>query len=139
MEPVPKEKDLHRGENLGTAQKVHRMHQFLNWEKVWENAENPVVAKGIKNVCKAVINKNITQKKEGKMPGLNQKGPQGLGAMSGRKMGKCTNFGTKNTNESSGKQSSKEIPPRNGMGRGLRRGQGGCGMRMGRRNHQQNN
>ena len=27
------------------------------------------------------------------MPGLNHKGPMGDGPMTGRKMGKCTNFG----------------------------------------------
>lgn len=27
------------------------------------------------------------------MPGFNQKGPMGEGPMTGRKMGKCTNFG----------------------------------------------
>ncbi len=27
------------------------------------------------------------------MPGFNQKGPTGQGPMTGRKMGKCTNFG----------------------------------------------
>ncbi len=30
------------------------------------------------------------------MPGFNQKGPMGEGPMTGRKMGKCTNFGVKN-------------------------------------------
>lgn len=32
------------------------------------------------------------------MPGLNQKGPMGEGAMTGRRMGKCTNFGAKSKN-----------------------------------------
>ena len=27
------------------------------------------------------------------MPGLNRKGPEGQGPMTGRKMGRCTNFG----------------------------------------------
>ena len=27
------------------------------------------------------------------MPGLNQKGPMGQGPMTGRRMGRCTNFG----------------------------------------------
>ena len=27
------------------------------------------------------------------MPGFNQKGPEGQGSMTGRKMGRCTNFG----------------------------------------------
>jgi hypothetical protein len=64
------------------------------------------------------------------MPGLNQTGPMGQGSMTGRKMGKCTNFGAKN------QQSTTENTPANGrgMGRGLGRGQGGQGMGMGRRN-----
>ena len=72
------------------------------------------------------------------MPGLNQSGPMGQGAMSGRKMGKCTNFGAKN------QLSSAENTPVNapvngrGMGRGLGRGQGGQGQGMGRRNRHGN-
>ena len=30
------------------------------------------------------------------MPGLNQKGPMGQGSMTGRRMGRCTNYGEKN-------------------------------------------
>jgi len=71
------------------------------------------------------------------MPGFNQKGPEGQGPMTGRKMGKCTNFGANN-------QTHKEIPLDNdqqstdfepGMGRGRRRGSGfgtGQGNGMGR-------
>ena len=33
------------------------------------------------------------------MSGFNQKGPLGQGSMSGRKMGKCTNFGTNVSNK----------------------------------------
>ena len=35
------------------------------------------------------------------MPGFNQKGPMGQGSMSGRKMGKCTNFGANVKQETS--------------------------------------
>lgn len=33
------------------------------------------------------------------MPGLNQTGPMGQGSMSGRRMGRCTNFGAKERKE----------------------------------------
>ena len=67
------------------------------------------------------------------MPGLNQTGPMGQGAMTGRKMGKCTNFGARN--QSANAENATENTPVNGrgMGRGLGRGQGGMGMGLGRR------
>lgn len=67
------------------------------------------------------------------MPGLNQTGPMGQGAMTGRKMGKCTNFGARN--QSATAENATENTPANGrgMGRGLGRGQGGMGMGLGRR------
>lgn len=58
------------------------------------------------------------------MPGLNQTGPMGKGSMTGRKMGKCCNFGMGKNN------SNNEITPENqelndnGRGLGLRNGQG---------------
>ncbi len=58
------------------------------------------------------------------MPGLNQTGPMGKGSMTGRKMGKCCNFGMGKNN------SSNEITPdnqelnENGRGLGRRNGQG---------------
>ncbi|MDD3322585.1 MAG: DUF5320 domain-containing protein [Paludibacter sp.] len=73
------------------------------------------------------------------MPGLNQKGPKGQGAMSGRKMGKCTNFGKNKNDQIENDEQSTENIPENGKGRGLGRGkglgrgQGGLGMGMGRR------
>lgn len=68
------------------------------------------------------------------MPGFNQKGPNGEGPMTGRQMGKCTNFGlkgesrTQNLSENDTEQASDR-----GMGRGwgAGRGMGGC-RRMGR-------
>jgi hypothetical protein len=33
------------------------------------------------------------------MPGFNQTGPMGKGPMTGRKMGKCTNYGAKLNNQ----------------------------------------
>lgn len=66
------------------------------------------------------------------MPGFNQKGPKGEGPMTGRKLGRCTNFGA-------GKKSSAEQTEQNtpmmggGMGRGQRKGPGqGQGLGLGR-------
>ncbi|MDD2284042.1 MAG: DUF5320 domain-containing protein [Paludibacter sp.] len=84
------------------------------------------------------------------MPGLNQKGPMGEGAMTGRRMGKCTNFGTKVKKEeqrdvvqdSENQQNFTAFDERagmgfgrgrRGMGRGLGRGQNGNSLGMGRR------
>jgi hypothetical protein len=80
------------------------------------------------------------------MPGLNQTGPMGKGSMTGRKMGKCCNFGMGKNN------SSNEITPENqelnengrglggGQGGGRMKGQGnGQGNRRGMRNGNQNN
>jgi len=86
------------------------------------------------------------------MPGLNQKGPMGEGAMTGRQMGKCTNFGAKAKNaeqrnvvpESENQQNTAAFNEsagmgfgrgRRGMGRGIGRGQNGNGMGMGRKRH----
>ncbi len=70
------------------------------------------------------------------MPGFNQKGPKGEGPMTGRKMGKCTDFGANQ------KGSTEENLDLVGRGLGLRRGFGracaglgrglGQGARMGR-------
>ncbi len=84
------------------------------------------------------------------MPGLNQKGPMGEGAMTGRRMGKCTNFGAKVKNaaqpnvvpESEIQQNTASFDEsagmgfgrgRRGMGRGFGHGQNANGMGMGRR------
>jgi hypothetical protein len=60
----------------------------------------------------AVIYNNI--KKEVKMPGFNKKGPEGLGPLTGRRMGQCAG----NENESAGFGYGR------GFGRGRRRGFG---------------
>ena len=74
------------------------------------------------------------------MPGLNHKGPMGDGPMTGRKMGKCTNFGA--GKKSSADETAQESPNTTkqgcGMGRGLGRGQGGQCMGMGRKNRNRN-
>lgn len=91
------------------------------------------------------------------MPGFNQTGPMGQGSMTGRRMGKCTNFGankktqtyaeneesklTTNENEES-KQTTTENEELNknnpdnlaGRGLGFGRGRGGIGHGMGQQN-----
>ena len=61
------------------------------------------------------------------MPGLNQNGPMGQGAMTGRRMGKCTNFGAgKKRNVSNNPQegqssniSDESVQPQNRLRMGL--------------------
>lgn len=71
------------------------------------------------------------------MPVLNHKGPMGQGPMTGRRMGRCTNFGANLEKETPGEskkpvESTNEdtvFPGRNrGFGFGRCRGRGGCGM-----------
>jgi hypothetical protein len=71
------------------------------------------------------------------MPGFDQTGPSGQGPMTGRRMGRCTNYGAGKGQESSsptdGKEENKLNQP---MGRGSRPGWG-RGFRprgMGRQN-----
>lgn len=78
------------------------------------------------------------------MPNLNQKGPMGQGAMTGRKMGKCTNFAnkanatTENAEQTNGNNQGKGMGCGKGQGmghgkqkQGVGRGQGGQGMGRG--------
>lgn len=73
------------------------------------------------------------------MPGFDQKGPTGQGPMTGRRMGKCTNYGARKNfsetaeNENDVKSNPEDAPAR---GFGFGRGKGfGRGMRgMGRQN-----
>lgn len=72
------------------------------------------------------------------MPGLNQTGPLGNVPRSGRRMGRCTNFGAKNETPET---PNVENPTENlsaksvgrGFGKGKGQGQGGRGMGMGRK------
>jgi len=76
------------------------------------------------------------------MAGFNQRGPMGQGPMTGRKMGRCTNFGANNQNDISpiNENTNQNVPAGGfGRGRGLGRGQGGLGMGMGRRFRHGNN
>ena len=71
------------------------------------------------------------------MPALNQRGPMGEGPMTGRKMGRCTNYGTALKNQEVPQdQNQTESPAANFPGRGFGRGVGqgvGRGRRMGGR------
>jgi len=63
------------------------------------------------------------------MSGFNQKGPMGQGSMSGRKMGKCTNFGA-NVKPETSVGNAQEVPlTGNQSGKGMGSGRG---MGMGR-------
>lgn len=79
------------------------------------------------------------------MPGFNQTGPFGQGPMTGRKMGRCTNFGSKLRNndkadEGFSNEMDKNISTaqgngfRHGFGNGRGRGGRGKGFGMGRQN-----
>lgn len=69
------------------------------------------------------------------MPGFDRTGPNGEGRMTGRKMGRCTNFG--GTLKKTGDEV-KDIPdentPENFRGRGFGRGRGCKGYGQGRQN-----
>jgi len=69
------------------------------------------------------------------MPGLNQTGPMGQGSMTGRRMGRCTNFGASARKEETLPDAGKsENQPENFQERGLgfRGGIGGGGRGRGR-------
>lgn len=77
---------------------------------------------------------NYSQLKNGGfMPGFNQKGPMGEGPMTGRKMGKCTNYGAGAKSEQTQKSENPgEIISDDFPGRGF--GRRGLGRRFGRQN-----
>ncbi len=71
------------------------------------------------------------------MPGFDRTGPEGQGPMSGRKMGRCTNYGKgRKKSVSSDDENKDENLPENPAGKGLGRGRGrvGKGSGMGRQN-----
>lgn len=73
------------------------------------------------------------------MPCFNQTGPMGQGPMTGRRMGRCTDFGAKASPENSGSdnQANENIPGRpfgRGRGMGMGWGRGGQGFGNGRQN-----
>ena len=86
------------------------------------------------------------------MPGFNKQGPMGQGPMTGRKQGRCTNFGAGRTSQTTNETENTETPANQniagqgfgqgfgrrcgkGMGRGMGRNGGGQGM--GRQNRSQ--
>ena len=85
------------------------------------------------------------------MPGLDKRGPMGQGPMTGRKMGRCANFGanlksqTDSENKNPDEEPIENLPGRGfgygwgggfgrGRGSGFGRGRGGRGRGMGWRN-----
>jgi hypothetical protein len=71
------------------------------------------------------------------MPGFNQTGPMGQGPLTGRRMGRCTNYGTTGKyNDTTAPENQTEREPENftGRGFGFGRGRGGRGRGMGFRN-----
>lgn len=71
------------------------------------------------------------------MPGFNQTGPSGQGPMTGRRLGRCTNFGASVKNQASEpNDNANENVPDNMQGRGFGfgRGRGGRGLGFGRQN-----
>jgi hypothetical protein len=71
------------------------------------------------------------------MPGFDQTGPNGQGLMTGRRMGRCTNFGANLKNQSAKitDENPNEINSENIQGIGFGRGFGrGRGRGMGRQN-----
>jgi len=69
------------------------------------------------------------------MPRLDKTGPEGQGPMTGRKMGKCTNFGGKGkAQEGATANDVENIHPGRGLGRGLGLKRGGRGRGLGQQN-----
>ena len=68
------------------------------------------------------------------MPGLNRKGPQGDGPMTGRKMGRCNPNNKGKTDDEILQNRDSSLEPSQGMGRGMGRCQGGPGRGLGRQN-----
>lgn len=73
------------------------------------------------------------------MPGFNQTGPMGQGAMTGRRMGSCANSGANSKNQTT--ESKDNVNPNKpedfqgrGLGLGRGRGRGRNGFGMGRQN-----
>ena len=67
------------------------------------------------------------------MPGFNQTGPEGQGSMTGRRMGRCTNYGRnlKKTEKLSSNEQN-DYPPENLPGRGFGFGLRRAGLGRGR-------
>ncbi|MDD2437271.1 MAG: DUF5320 domain-containing protein [Massilibacteroides sp.] len=74
------------------------------------------------------------------MPGFNQTGPMGQGAMTGKRMGKCNrrNVDKPITVNEPATENSTANNERRGMGKGRGRGQGGRGMGFNCKNRNRN-
>jgi len=98
------------------------------WESAARQAEEKDRAKGLK-----AENKFFNIKKGGNMPGFDQTGPMGQGPMSGRKLGRCSNYGAGRQNQppASG-QTVEPLFPERELGFG--RGRGGRGRGLGLQN-----
>ena len=71
------------------------------------------------------------------MPNFNQTGPMGQGPMTGRRMGRCTNYGAnlkKDTTPGNESHPADDYPTEWGRGRGLGRPARGRRQGMGRQN-----
>jgi hypothetical protein len=66
------------------------------------------------------------------MPGIDKTGPEGEGAMTGRRMGRCTGYGAKNQ-KSTQSENPEELTEKSGCG-GLGFGRRGRGRGFGLRN-----
>jgi len=58
------------------------------------------------------------------MPGFDQTGPVGQGPMTGRRMGRCTNYGAGRRNQPTGETPSENLPENYGRGLGFGRVRG---------------
>ena len=58
------------------------------------------------------------------MPGLNRKGPQGEGPMTGRRMGRCNPDNRGKSDDEISQSQNNSFQPGQGMGRGMGRGRG---------------
>jgi len=75
------------------------------------------------------------------MPGFNQKGPLGQGSMTGRRMGRCTNYGANIKIQIPDESETRNNPATEnfeGRGFGFGRGRGGAGRGLGRQNRFRN-
>ncbi len=71
------------------------------------------------------------------MPGYDRTGPEGQGPMTGRKMGRCTNYGAgRKKKDSSPEETRDENPTEGQSNQGFERGRGkgGRGRGLGRQN-----
>ncbi len=69
------------------------------------------------------------------MPGFDQTGPQGKGSLTGRRMGRCTNYGRNlKKAESATSSEQNDNSPENFQGRGFGFGLRRVGLGRGRRN-----